>query len=234
MRKPDESLEDHIVRPAPETGPEPPRSVLLVRTGEVEVLQPLARPDKRARIALRAFTPYQPLWFRRFLVVGSGALVMLAMVLVSAILVGINDSGAVSEVASIETSDSDLTQPQEFAQELNPDPTQLERAEGDPVQSEVPAESVSPVDSFGFEVEYPSNLASATGEIEVAWSNTRRRQARRSIHLAGNNPVRRPRASTQPKFIPTTLVIYAENGVVHSRIEPWLRGGDRKAPSFHN
>ena len=84
MRKPDQSLDEYIVRPASELASGPPRSVLLRRTGEVEVLEPLIRLEDRtkpARTSFRASRSYQPLWFRRFVAVGSGALVLIALVL---------------------------------------------------------------------------------------------------------------------------------------------------------
>lgn len=210
MWKPDESLDDYIVRPDPEVPSEPPRSVSLLRTGEVEVLKPLIRPEVRAkpvRTVLRAFRrsgPQQPLWFRRFLAIGSAALVIIALVLVSAILVGINDPGAGPDVATSGNPDDMLTQPEEL---------------------------------FSFDVSSPSTFALVSGGVDLVPSNTRRRPARPGIHLAANKPRRQLRRSLQPeepKFVPTTLVIYAENGVIYTRIEPWFQAGDNKTPTFNN
>src|SRR5688572_14337647 len=94
MWKPEESLDDYVVTHTSDITSEPPRPVSLQRTGEVEVLKPLTRLELRkraARFAFRALHPYQPLWFRRVVVVGSAALVLIGLILVSAILVGIND-----------------------------------------------------------------------------------------------------------------------------------------------
>ena len=193
MRKPNQSLDDYNVRPAPEVPSEPPRSVSLQRTGEVEVLQPLTRTEvrtKRGRYAFKA--PLQPLWFRRFLAVGSGALVMVAFVLVSAILVGINDPVDGPHVAVNERSYDELSQPQE---------------------------------PFSFDVSPPTTFATAADEVPVIRSNTRRRPNRRSVQVAANKPRRPFRPLPQPeepKFVPTTLVIYAENGVINTRVEPWV------------
>ena len=201
MWKPDKSLDEYIVKPTPEGVSETPRAVSLTATGEVEVLKPLIPLEvkpKRARNAFMAFRSsdrHQPLWFRRFVAVGSGALVMIAFVLVSAILVGISDPTAGPDVAiSLISND-------------------------EPTQSEEP---------FSFDVYSPSTFAPPTVEAEVVRSHPRRRPIRRVVQLGVFKPRRQlqPLPSPepeQPKFYPTTLVIYAENGVINTRIEPWLQ-----------
>ena len=210
MWKPDQSLEDYTLRPTPEAASEPPRSVSLQRTGEVEVVKPLIALEVRRKPAWTAFMafrpsgPLQPLWFRRFLAVGSGALVMIALVLVSAILVGINDPAGGPDFAANWKPDDKLAQP------------------GEP---------------FSFDPSTPWNFALATGGVDIIRSNPRRRPARPSIHLAANKPEpqsRRPAQPDQPKFVPTTLVIYAENGVIYSRIEPWFQEGEKKTSTYNN
>jgi hypothetical protein len=198
-KKPSESLDDFIVKPVAEVDADAPRPVSLRRTGEVEVLSPLTPPARSSRYVFRA--PFQPLWFRRFLAVGSGALVMLAFVLVSAILVGINDSTVGPEVATNESLDEPLA------------------------RSEEP---------------YSLNIASfapAEDEADVVPPNVRRRTTRPAIQVAVNRPRRQfrpPLAPDEPDFIPTTLVIYAENGSINTRIEPWFQTGDKKTTTFNN
>lgn len=197
-KKPNESLDDFIVKPA-EVDPEVPRSVSLRRTGEVEVLTPLTPPMRSSRYDFRA--PFQPLWFRRVLAVGSGALVMLAFVLVSAILVGINDTPVGPEVATNETLDEPVT------------------------QSEEP---------FSLNI---ASFAPPEDEADIVRPNVRRRPARPAIQLAVNKPRRQfrpPLQPDEPNFVPTTLVIYAENGSINTRIEPWFQSGDRKTTTFNN
>ena len=210
MWKPDQSLDDYIVRPAPEVTSEPPSPVELQRTGEVEVLKPLTRLELRSRsvrTVRRLFRPsssVQPLWFRRFLAVGSGALVMIALVLVSAILVSINDPAAGPDIATGEMPVDELAQP------------------------EAP---------FSSDIISASAYALATGGIDIVRSSTRRWSAGPSIHLTANKPRRQIRPlpqAEQPKFVPTTLVIYAENGVIYSRVEPWFQTEDKKTPTFNN
>ena len=207
MRKPDQSLDEYIVRPASELASGPPRSVLLWRTGEVEVLEPLIRLEDRtkpARTSFRASRSYQPLWFRRFVAVGSGALVLIALVLMSAILVGINDPGSGTDVAVNWKLDSILT---------------------------------GPVELFTLDVSPPSNFEAATGGIGIVGSSVRRRSARARTNLTAYRSKRHPGPLPQPedpKFVPTTLVIYPENGVINTRIEPWLQAVNRKPPTFNN
>ncbi len=200
MWKPDERLDDYLETPAAEVNSVAPPSVSLRRTGEVEVLTPLTRVESRTtsrRYALRV--PFQPLWFRRFLAVGSGALVMIAFVLVSAILVGINDPSGETEVATIERLDEPVTQPEE---------------------------------SFSL-----SSFAPNASGVDIARANARRRPVRPTIQLAANKSRRRLRPPLQPEepnFVPTTLVIYAENGLINTRIEPWFQAGDKKTTTFNN
>ena len=208
MRKPDENLDDYIVKPAPEVSSEPPRSVWLWRTGKVEVLKPLTHAEVRANSARSTFKSFrlpvgqQPLWFRRFLVVGSGALVFIAAVLVSAILVGINDPVAGPDVATKGPTDDKLTQLQE---------------------------------PYSFDLSYPLTLLPEIRAGDVVRSHTRRRMARPRTDLKPNKTRARLRPLPQPEvptFVPTTLVIYAENGVINTRIEPWFPASDKRNLSF--
>ena len=209
MWKPNDSLDDYSVRSAPVT-PEPPSAVSLQVTGEVEVLKPLTRTELRAKRArtgfkmTRARLKPQPLWFRRFLAVGSGALVVIGLVLVSAILVGINDPAAGPDVATNVTADYTL------------------------MQSEEP---------FTLEIAPASADETVSDEVEIVRPIARRRSVRRSVHFATHKSKRQFRPLPQPEepaFFPTTLVIYAENGVINSRIEPWIQTGDRKMVTFSN
>jgi hypothetical protein len=142
------------------------------------------------------------LWFRRFLAVGSGAIVMIALVLIGAILLGIDDPADGPDIATSGKPDDTMAQPAE---------------------------------PFGFHVFPPSVLASPTGGISVVSSNNRRRSARSRIHRASNKFRRHETMSPPaPKFVPTTLVIYVENGVINTRIEPWLQADNNRISTFHN
>ena len=207
MRKPKESLDEYIVTPAPKVTSEPPRSVWLRRTGEVEVLKPLTRSEVLRKRAWPFFKPrqsHQPLWFRRFLVAGSGALVFVAMVLVSAILVSIGDPASGPEVATGGTADDTSVRHEEL---------------------------------YSFDLSIPLTLLPETGVMNMVRSSARRRPMRPGVHLVITKPKRQLRPlpqPEQPRFVPTTLVIYAENGVINTRIEPWLQYGDKRPSAFNN
>ncbi len=187
MRKPDESLDDFIAKPAPKVTSKPPPPVSLRLTGEVERLNPLIHeePAPRFRWTRRS----QPLWFRRFLLAGSGALVMMAMVLVSAILIEMSDSSEVAEVTPNEQSDTA------------------------PVEAQLP---------ISFEMFSLSDTASVIDGVRSKRSISLRPKIARTVYKPRRTYRSLPRPE-EPKFVPTTLVIYAENGVIKRRVEPWLR-----------
>ena len=129
---------------------------------------------------------------------------MTAFVLVSAILVGINDRGAGPEIATNEKGEDTLTQPQEL---------------------------------FTFDLSSPSAFEPATSAFDLVQSNVRRRLNRPNGHAAVYKPRRQSRPLPQveqPRFVPTTLVIYAENGVINTRIEPWLQASPKKTPTSND
>jgi hypothetical protein len=196
MWKPNESLDDYLGAPAAGDAPEPPRKVTVRRTGEFEILKPLTRSEVRARRPrFKSFRPTfpQPLWFRRFVAVGSGALVMIALVIVSAIIVGINDSAGGPEVVTDSKPVETLTQPEE---------------------------------PFTFDLSTPEAFELPTREVGIVRSTTTRKPTWPRIHRAADKPKPQLRPLPQPErptFVPTTLVIYAEDGVIKTRIEPWVR-----------
>jgi hypothetical protein len=130
---------------------------------------------------------------------------MIAMVLVSAIFVGINDSAVGPEVATYEQPDDLLAQPEE---------------------------------PFDFDVYTPSTVDAAAPEAIVVRRKVSRQWHRPSPRIfIARKPFRPTRPALQPdepKFMPTTLVIYAENGVINTRIEPWYPDGDKRTPTYNN
>jgi hypothetical protein len=117
---------------------------------------------------------------------------MAGLVLTSAIVIGISDERSGADVATVERP--------EHALAATEGPTDL---------------GLLP----------PSEAAPVTDTIEIAPpAGARRRPARRGVRLSTYRS-RRPAHRPQPleaKFIPTTLVIYAENGEIKTRIEPSL------------
>jgi hypothetical protein len=130
---------------------------------------------------------------------------MIGLVLVSAILVGINDPAAGPDVATNGQPGDMLTQTEE---------------------------------PFGFDIYSPLGFARVSVGNDIVRSNVvRRRSARPAIRLTAYRPkvqLRLPPQPEEPKFVPTTLIIYAENGVINTRIEPWLQDTDNKKATFSN
>jgi hypothetical protein len=203
MRKPDESLSDYIVKPVRNVDAKPPRPVILRVTGDVQSLKPLIQREIGVGVGVsRTRSGFQPLWFRRLIAVGSGALVLIAVVLVSAILIGIKDT---------------VSEP-ELAMNGSPDITQTE-------------------DSISFESYAPSSPTLMIGRGDIVRASYRRRSPRPSIRLVAYKPRRQRRPvlrPTEPEFFPTTLVIYAENGAINTRVEPWIQTLERKTLTFNN
>ena len=85
-----------------------------------------------------------------------------------------------------------------------------------------PAELVQTDEPLTFHSFYEANLEPVT----TIRSNVRRRRAKPRIHRGVRtvgSPVGRFRKPLVPLFMPTTLVIYIENGAIKTRIEPWVQ-----------
>ena len=222
MRKPNESLDDFVVKPAPEISAEPPRPVSVRLTGEVEVLKPLARWERRAKLVPVAAElrggPQRLSWFHRSLAMGGGLAIMV-LIFASAIFIGISDPPDPSDanLADVVNSESDLGVGSVVEDQQVPDE--------EPLQSDI------------FSVTVPRRVTK-----NVSGSNTRRRSkrsqtsARLRFQIAAHRTRRQPRRLKQaePNFIPTTLVIYLEKGEVKKRIEPQLTASYKNPATFSN
>lgn len=197
MWKPDESLDDYSVAPPEETLSKPPRAVSLRSTGAVEVLRPLGPDDVlkvRRSYRLTRLPRPQPIWFRRVLIAGCTGIVMIALVLVSAIFVGLNDSAVGPDLATI----------------------------GDTTDNTGSTQGLYDVD-----LSYPVTLLPANRRSYVR-SKAKWRSAR-PVVVVSKPKIERPSLQViEPKFIPTTLVIFPKDGVITSRIEPWLEASYKK------
>ena len=124
---------------------------------------------------------------------------MAALVLASAIFIGISDPPTEPEVAYLAQADD------------KEDVPVYRTPNFDPLQSD---ETLS---SDIFEIPHSEAAISRT---------TRSRAYRITRSGSGTSPNRRIKTNVEPvslvsRFEPTTLVIYVENGVVRSRVEPW-------------
>jgi len=226
MKYPKESLDDFVV-PALEPT-EPPRAVSLRLTGEVEVLKPLARwegPAKMVPVAdesagrrswfdssLADRAPASLSWFHRSLALG-GTVAMVALVLTSAIVIGMYDRPADAGRELVQTAgDADL------APDGRPDRRQLPPKVPPMSDKFTAADTVPTIAGPGRVFEF-GNTRYVTRVRTVSHS-----VRRPHVRVAAYRPRRR---SPQPQlvashFFPTTLVIYIENGLVRRRVERWL------------
>jgi hypothetical protein len=217
MWRPEESLDDYIVKPEPVA--EPPAVVSVRFTGEVEVLKPLARWERPAKLVpavietqLYPAPQYRLSWFHRSLVVGGG-LAMAALVLASAVIIGISDKGPSPDVAQVQTADDEETTVNVASADKN-----------------LPVEEPLSSDIFSTS---SNGTASENSTVPKARSRSNRFDLVRSAYRAPRSvAARRPQPSTLyvSQFTPTTLVIYIENGVIRSRTEPWLAA--KKSQTF--
>ena len=201
MQKPDESLDEYIVKPEPEVAAVPPSPVSLRFTGEVEVLQPLARWEHPVKIVpatsdtlLRPAPPYRLSWFHRSLAVGGGV-AMATLVLASAMFIGITEPASGPETSQLSIAEDQNQFPIYRANDVKP--------AGDVLSSDI------------FEIP------------RAATTVVSRRSPTRSIlrpHIQRTSYREQPAhvpTMVVSQFEPSTLVIYVENGVVRSRTERW-------------
>lgn len=206
MRKPDESLDDYVVKPEPEVAAVPPSPVSLRFTGEVEVLRPLARWEHPVKIVpannetfLRPAPPYRMSWFHRSLAIGGG-ISMAALVLASAMFIGITEPSPEPETAKLY-----------IAEDQNEFPiyqTPAARPADEQLSSDI--FELSGSDSVAF-----TSASRASRSRARFWHKSRAQQA-----VAQNVATPQPQLAVS-QFEPTTLVIYVEDGVVRTRTERW-------------
>jgi hypothetical protein len=210
MRKPNESLDDFLNNYAILDPAEPPPAVSLEPSGEIEVLKPLARwegfVDAKAVAAAiaSADTPREPRfsWFHRSLAV-VGSFAVIALVLGTGVYTGIFGPPVEFENGLHEVAVNDET-------EETPTPS---------TESEISDLLTSERSTVVFD--------GTPKERAVA----RPRNMVRPRVLFTSFRTRRPRIHPQfivSEFVPTTLIIFAENGEIKSRIEAQPITTDKK------
>jgi hypothetical protein len=173
----------HIVKPAPDVDPDPPRGEI---TAEEQVLEPV--PDSEVS---KPITNTLLSWLRRSLAVASvlAIITLIFLGMLSAVFIVVDSPAPRADVPTTEPP-PDLAQTDE---------------------------------TLNFHSFSEANLAPVT----TGRSNVRRRRLRPRIRANGyksrrpNRPPHRLRKPLVPLFMPTTLVIYIEDGVIKTRIEPW-------------
>jgi hypothetical protein len=214
MQKPEESLDDFTGKAA-EKVVGPPATVLLRSRGGVKVLKPLAHREALVRAASAAGNPrnYRLSWFQSALA-SAGALAIMALVLGSAIIIGIYDPPSEPEVASVESPDN------------LPEDAIVSGPQGGPSRSEEPSIA---------QIHTAQNMPLMDNEVHPA-RRTAKPMSARHLQLAAHTSRRRTRRP-QPamtRFVPTTLVITAENGEIKTRIEPQLAALYKKPLTITN
>lgn len=213
MRKPEESLDDFAVKSVETVAVPPPAVVWLRFTGDVEVLKPLAHQELPANTGPTKGQTYRFSWFQSALA-AAGAVAVVALVLLSAIVIGMYDPPTGPDVASVDTAgdSSDaviVSQPEDG----------LIGTE-EPLNPEIVTTRSSPL---------------TNNKVRPIRSAVKPRPAKR-VELVAYRPrrqLRRPQ-HVVTGFVPTTLVIYAENGEIKTRIEPQLSAAYKKPLTITN
>jgi hypothetical protein len=191
MRSPNESL-DELFAAIPNPA-EPPSRKVIGPSGDVELLKPVA--DSLESIDMPEPESPEPL-AQRALAIGAGAaFAILAFALLSGIFFGMQDS------ASSETSDAGQAA-------VEPEAEKTVRAPKEP----------GPFTSF------PAKDSTTGFDVSLVASDSIRATTPRELPLtAAYRPARR--SVPRPRMVvtgfrPTKLVIYRDNGVIKTRIEP--------------
>jgi len=194
-----------------------PDKKLVRPSGYTEVLKPLARwenaPAKSNASSGESFQRPAPFpghadevsWFLRALALGVGSLALIAFILGSSVLIGISDP------------------PQLVADSRSPENPQLKRLLADRYE-------LAPYDLLPAE-----DSASDFDDLPLI-EEVRPRSARPHAILASYH---RRRLTPRPQFvrtdfIPTKLIIYPEDGVIKTRIEPQLTAVYIRALTFRD
>ena len=219
MKKPEESLDDFTVKAVVEKGPGPPALVSLRSRGGVKTLKPLASQVMAIPASTLGNTAVRPnryrfSWFQSALA-SAGALALMALALGSAVLIGMYDPPPGPEVSIVEEAPDDPSDAS-IALESGEVLTQTEES-----ASEVLTAQTTPL---------------VEAEVRPMHRATKPMPVRRIQFVAYSRPrrqLRRPMPAVT-RFVPTTLVISAENGEVKTRIEPWLTAVYRKPLTITN
>ena len=228
MGKPNESLDEYVVKPAPETTSEPPHGVSPPLADK-----PKALPDTEVSEPVgNTFL----VWIHRVVAVGS-LVALIAFILLGAFsvfLFVINEPSSERRAAtSIKTAEEReaMTGGENAAEadaatngNLADDPESATNGQYDD-EPELTTDGQPADQGKG---PFSSNIFSASNapRINVTRSKARQNRARRRARAARYKRKRAPRWTPRPLeqlFIPTTLVIYVENGVIKTRTEPWLQ-----------
>ncbi|MEQ1762262.1 MAG: hypothetical protein ABL984_03850 [Pyrinomonadaceae bacterium] len=211
MQKPEESLADFLNTIEPQAAA-PPSQVSLRPTGEVEVLSPLALDQASAQtpngLLLQRGAP-RISWFHRSLIFGGGAAAAIVIIFLSALFIAVSEPSDIAAVDGIDNSGYPLDA------EIDDSPAGVL-----PESTDIFTSAISPL---------------VFGELRTLRPVVRSRRVLPRVQRAVYIPRRRsPKPAPVTEFVPTTLIIYAENGEIKTRIEPNLTAAFKIPPSFAN
>jgi hypothetical protein len=225
MRIPKEDLNDFIFYDVVQNRPDPPARKTLHPTGEIEVLKPLAVWEGPVMGRAEAALPTTSSLFYRFsefhrTLMLAGAFAIAALAVSIGIPLWLNAPLA-ERVGPVDTA-ADSGPGYTLPDELTTDDSDL-MTTGD-------------TSVFGTVDDSTSEPEPARPTYRTRRRSARRSDARSAVRFAAVRV--RPRPLLHPQFIvsefvPTTLIIYVEGGVVRSRIEPQL-AAYKKALSLPN
>ncbi len=213
MQKPQESLDDFLnsIEPQPAT---PPSIVSLRPTGKVEVLNPLPldqAPGKTANRLLLDHGAPRISWFHRSLIFGGASAAAVTIIFLSALFIAVSESSDRVSLESVDTTPN-------YESDASID------------DSLVNAEETATAT-----VAAPEIASQIVGELRSDRRPVvRSKRGKLRIQRAAFIPRRTPRPAPSPSFIPTTLIIYPENGEIKTRIEPTLSAAYKSPVSFSN
>lgn len=214
MRIPKDSLEEFFAnRAAPKKPPPPPEPVQLEFTGEVEWVKPLARWEPPAIQPSSVETPLLS-WFHRSLVFG-GAMATLVLVFGTGMFLALFGPpvDVVSGPANVAVN------------ELSIDSLVTD--------DEVGTADLFTTDESTFAYNEPLVLRS-TAKRRVARPRVRSYANRSRVLFAANRMPRRLRSAPKmiwSDFVPTNMIIFVENGVIKTRIEPQITAVYKRVPA---
>jgi len=235
MRFPKESLDDFkhfgARKPAP-----PPEWKSVELTGEVEIVEPLKTSyvfsEKKAAAVAAAsfFSGWSRLsWYHRSLAL-SGATTLAALVVGTATFIGIYGppAGSVAKSSDVATNFQTAGEPDSSTEVADAD-TDTSLPDDATDQDGDKSDLLSSSDSTSTFQALPAVPSRARARAKLI------RRSKPRVLFAAYRPRPRPLLHRPQlivsSFVPTTLVIFVENGEVKTRIEPWLSSGykSRKA-----
>ena len=150
-------------------------------------------------------------WYHRSLIFGGGAVATIVLVFLSAVFIAVNEPSYEASIVGVDTPD--------YAAGASADDPSLAPAEETTV-SETLTSAIA---------------ALVSGELRAVRAVVKSKRSLPRVIRATSIPRRDPRPARQvTEFVPTTLIIYPENGEIKTRIEPTLTAAYKIPVSFAN